>query len=76
MIITTVDSTTFAAVAYDSMTKTLRLDFRSGARYLYSAVPARTHQELLAASSKGQYFNHHIRGRFHYRRIGTVVSGS
>lgn len=75
MIITTV-STTFAAIAYDSMTKTLRLDFRSGARYLYSAVPARTHQELLAASSKGQYFNHHIRGRFHYRRAGNSVSGS
>lgn len=47
----------------------LDLEFRSGARYRYFAVPHTVVQGLLAAGSKGAYFNRHIKNRFRYRRL-------
>ncbi len=41
--------------------RTLSLQFRSGAFYLYFAVPQAIYHEFLAAPSKGAYFNRHIR---------------
>jgi hypothetical protein len=61
-----VESTTLATVAYDEVQKALQLEFRSGAIYRYSGVPAGVHKELLNAASKGSYFNKVIRGRFRY----------
>jgi KTSC domain len=65
----TVESTTLVAVAYDESRNTLQLEFRSGAIYQCTGVPAGVHQELLAAPSKGSYFNRVIRGRFPYRLL-------
>jgi hypothetical protein len=76
MLITTFDSTTLAAAAYDGVGQTLWLEFPSGARYLYSGVPDSIHRELLAASSKGRYFNHNIRGRFPYLRVVNTLPAS
>lgn len=64
MLATTVESTTLATVAYDAPRQLLWLEFRSHARYCYFGVPAAVHQGLLAAPSKGTYFNRNIRGRF------------
>ena len=61
-----VESTTLATVGYDEVQKALQLEFRSGAIYRYSGVPAGVHKELLNAASKGSYFNKVIRGRFPY----------
>ena len=61
---TRVKSATFAAVAYDGHRDLLQLHFRDGTIYQYFGVPAQTHQELLAADSKGGYFNRRIRGQF------------
>jgi len=69
MRVTTVESTTLATVAYDEARELLRLEFCSGAVYLYLDVPAAVHQALLDAPSKGRYFNRAIRGRFSYRPI-------
>ncbi len=67
--LTSVESTTLAAVAYDSSTEMLRLQFRSRAIYCYFGVPSRTWQQLIMAESKGAYFNRNIRGRFPFQRL-------
>ncbi|MGH8647489.1 MAG: KTSC domain-containing protein [Gammaproteobacteria bacterium] len=69
MCAVTVESTTLATVAYDEAQELLQLEFCSRAVYLYFGVPAVVHQALLAAPSKGRYFNQSIRGRFSYRPI-------
>ena len=67
-----VKSTTLAALAYHGSLWQLELEFRNGSVYLYSAVPEHTYQELLQASSKGQYFNRNIRGRFPTTRTSPI----
>ena len=64
-----VDSTLLASVAYDAGQSVLYLGFRDGVSYLYFKVPESVHQGLLAADSKGAYFNRQIRNRFRYERV-------
>ena len=52
-----------------SIDATLELEFRSGAIYHYFAVPHAVVQGLIAAESKGAYFNRHVRNRFRYQRL-------
>ena len=66
MNMTAVDSATLAAVAYDDAHELLQLEFRSGAIYRYFGIPAPLYEALLAAPSKGKYFNRAIRGKFAY----------
>jgi len=68
MTITAVESSTLAAVGYDEFSELLELEFRSGAVYRYFSVPATEHESLLAAVSKGNYFNRAIRGRYQFAR--------
>jgi hypothetical protein len=69
MRVATVESTTLHSVCYDEARALLQLEFCSGAVYQYFRVPTAVHQSLLAAPSKGRYFNQAIRGRFPYRLI-------
>lgn len=69
MLATTVESSTLITVAYDCTGQVLRLEFRSRAVYCYFCVPASVYQDLMAADSKGSYFNRNIRGRFPYHRL-------
>ena len=48
---------------------TLTIAFRSGRIYEYVNVPLSTHEGLMAAGSKGRYFNVFIRFRYRYRRV-------
>lgn len=64
-----VDSTAFSALAYDESRGRLQIEFCSGAVYQYFNVPEMVYQALLAAGSKGRYFNDAIRGRFLYRLL-------
>ena len=52
-----------------SIEATLELEFRSGAIYRYFAVPQAVFQKLIAAESKGAYFNRHVRNGFRYQRL-------
>jgi len=61
-----VDSTLLASVNYDVGESILQLAFRDGAIYRYFAVPAAIYNDLLAADSKGVYFNRKIRNCFPY----------
>jgi hypothetical protein len=63
-----VQSSLIASIGY-SVRATLDLEFRSGALYRYFAVPHTIFQELIAAESKGAYFNRNIRSRFPYKRL-------
>lgn len=69
MRVTTVESTTIAAVGYDENLTRLQLEFCSRGVYLYFDVPAAVYEGLLDAPSKGRYFNATIRGRYLYRQI-------
>jgi hypothetical protein len=66
---TAVVSTTLSTVAYDSIRNLLQLEFRSGVVYRYFGIPSAVHEALLAAPSKGNYFNRAIRGRYAYVRV-------
>jgi hypothetical protein len=63
-----VQSSLLASIAY-SVHATLDLQFRSGAFYRYFTVPHTVFEGLIAAESKGTYFNHNIRNRFPYTRL-------
>jgi hypothetical protein len=69
-----VESTTFVTMAYDLDRQLLQLEFRDRATYCYFDVPAEVYQGLVAASSKGSYFNRSIRGRFLHARAATTSS--
>jgi hypothetical protein len=57
------------AAGYDDATGILRIRFVTGRLYDYLDVPREDWAGLQAASSKGRYFNFHIRGRYRYRRL-------
>jgi KTSC domain len=62
----TVNSSLLASIRYEADAAFLHLEFRDGALYRYFGVPAEIYEGLLAASSKGVYFNRRIRGLFQY----------
>lgn len=70
-----VSSTTLRAAGYKEAanghgkTGILRLVFRTGKIYDYFQVPVQVFSELMAATSKGRYFNFRIRDRYRFRRI-------
>jgi len=65
---TPVQSSLLSSIRY-SIDATLELEFRSGAIYRYIAVPRAVFEGLIAAESKGAYFNHNVRSRFPYHRL-------
>ena len=74
MDVIAVESTTLAALAYDDVHGILQLEFRSRAVYRYLGVPRPVYEALLAAPSKGRYFNRAIRGAFpHLRAAGSAA---
>ena len=74
MSVKSVESTTLAAIGYDGTGQILQLEFRSRAVYRYFGVPASVYEALMAASSKGSYFNGAIRGHFPHSLISTTSS--
>jgi hypothetical protein len=64
-----VASSTLASVGYCSDSRLLEAEFRSHALYRYFDVPAEIHRQLMAAQSKGAFFNAHVRNCFRYQEI-------
>jgi hypothetical protein len=75
MNITAVESATLAAIGYDASRGILQLEFRSRAVYRYVGVPASVYTSLLAAPSKGRYFNGAIRGHFPHSKASSAKAG-
>ncbi len=65
-----VTSSSLRSVGYDSDSKLLEVEFRSFAVYLYAEVPDWAVEQLMAARSKGRYFEAHIRNRYPSQRVG------
>ena len=63
-------STNLRSVGYDAATQTLEVKFVSGRIYRYHDVPENVYGQLLQATSKGQFFNAHIRDGYAFSRVG------
>ena len=66
-----VESTSLLTVSYCSIHSLLDVEFRDGAFYRFFAVPEERVQRLLAAPSKGAFFNAQIRNHFFFQRISS-----
>lgn len=65
-----VSSSNIRSVGYDPTTRTLEIEFNSGAVYQYDGVPTTVHAGLMGASSHGSYFHQNIKGRYGDRKVG------
>jgi hypothetical protein len=65
-----VSSSSIMEVGYDQESQTLEIEFLKGSVYQYFNVPLNVFDELINASSKGQYFNGNIKDRFPCARVG------
>lgn len=59
-----VNSSAIRAVGYDTNTARMRIAFVEGQTYDFCRVPQKVFDGLLHASSKGSYYNVHIRDRY------------
>lgn len=59
-----VSSGAISAVGYDPITRRMKIRFQQGQTYDFCNVPQHVFDELLHASSKGAYYNDHIRDRY------------
>ncbi|WP_420853676.1 KTSC domain-containing protein [Sphingomonas beigongshangi] len=59
-----VSSSAMHRVEYDAIAGRLDIWFNDSGRYSYFGVPVDVYNQLLAAGSKGAFFNNHIRDRY------------
>jgi hypothetical protein len=64
-----VDSSALKSLWYDAKRRTLRVRFRNARTYLYEDVAPDEYEALMAADSKGAWFNTHIRDTHLVREI-------
>jgi hypothetical protein len=62
MLMIRVNSSAIRAVGYDGYI--LTVEFHNSGVYDHPGVPYEVYAELMAASSKGAFYNRHIRGRY------------
>ena len=65
-----VASSNVRAIGYDSASQTLEVEFHNGSIYQYYGVPDNMHQQMMVASSKGQFLHMYIKNRYPYSRVG------
>ena len=65
---TPVSSSNLSAVGYDPEAQEMTIEFQSGARYVYSGVPAEVAEELRTSSSPGSYFYRNVRNQYSTRQ--------
>jgi hypothetical protein len=64
-----VDSSLVRAVAYDSETRALDVEFASGQIYSYSGVPQAIYDAFISSDTKGQFFNQVVRPTYDHKRV-------
>jgi len=64
-----VDSSNIISIGYDLQTNTLEVEFNSAEIYQYFNVPEHLYQNLMSASSKGQFLNDFIKFSYRYQKI-------
>jgi hypothetical protein len=76
MIKLQVISSELRAAGYDPDEHLLEIEFNNGGVYHYFGVPLDEYSGLMAAPSKGQYFNQRIRNKYDCVRIGSPQTES
>ena len=56
-----VESSNLASIGYDAENEILEVEFKHGGVYQYFDVPEKIYDELMNASSHGQYFDRNIK---------------
>ena len=64
-----VSSSNISSVGYDRQTNILEVEFSSGDIYQYFNVPEHLYNNLMGASSKGQFFNDYIKYDYRYQKV-------
>lgn len=64
-----VKSSSVTSVGFDASLSAMEIEFAGGAVYRYFAVPAAVHAALMDASSKGVFFNQHVRAKYPFARV-------
>lgn len=64
-----VASSNIASIGYDADSQTLEIEFLNGGVYQYFDVPQYVYQELMGASSHGQYLAQNIKGVYRYSKV-------
>ena len=64
-----VDSSTLAAVGYDSNSAVLCIEFKNGSAYEYFDVPQYEYDGLMSADSHGKYAHQNIYKRYRQNKI-------
>ncbi|MGN6216458.1 MAG: KTSC domain-containing protein [Solirubrobacterales bacterium] len=62
-----VESSILDSIGYDD--EVLEVRFGNGKVYRYFEVPPEVHRRLLAADSKGSFFNRHVRDDYGYVQV-------
>lgn len=62
-----VNSSNLVTVGYDTVSRTLEVEFQSGNVYQYLEVPETIYQSLMTSSSKGQFFHDKILKEFDFK---------
>ncbi|MFC0264790.1 MULTISPECIES: KTSC domain-containing protein [Bacteroidota] len=64
-----VTSSNIASIGYDADSQTLEIEFLNGGVYQYFDVPQYVHEELMNASSHGQYLAQNIKGVYRFSKV-------
>lgn len=64
-----VQSSNIAAIGYNSNSLTLEVEFLNNSIYQYFDVPQNVYDDLMKASSHGQYLAQNIKGNYRYSRV-------
>jgi len=63
------DSSNITSIGYNQYNSILEVEFHNGFIYQYFDVPQNIFEELMHASSKGQFLNSIIKGQYRYARL-------
>lgn len=63
------DSAVIAAIAFDAMTNTLEVEFRTGRVHRYLDVPKHVYWRFASAESSGSFFDEEVKDRFEEQRV-------
>ena len=57
-------------IYYNPQKRVLTIVYVSGKVYDYKDVPEQVYQEMKTASSKGEFLNYHIKGKYPFEQVG------
>lgn len=64
-----VSSSNIASIGYDADSQTLEIEFLNGGVYQYFDVSQHVYEDLMSASSHGQYLARNIKGTYRYSKV-------